>query len=68
MDYRQAISNVEFKLSAGFLYWLNETYNIRGLKTEKGTIPITEYPAMIQKLQKEYNEKYPNGLTGWTPH
>ena len=46
----------------GFLYWLSETYDLRGLKN----LSIEEYPVKMGSLLKEYKEKYPNGLTGWS--
>ena len=63
---KQDISKIRIVSTLGFLYWLNETHNLRGLKNQNGTIPITEYPMMIMNLQKEYNEKYPDGLTCWS--
>jgi len=62
---KQIISTTPFETTIGFLYWLNETHNLRGLKNQSGTIPIEEYPLKLQSLLKEYNKKYPNGLTGW---
>ena len=63
---KRIISMIPINVSVGFLYWLNETYNLRGLKTEEGTIPITEYATKLNALILEYNEKYPHGLTGWS--
>lgn len=59
---KQQISLLEFKTTIGFIYWINETDNLRGLKN----IKIEEYIPKLMELKKEYNEKYPNGLTGWS--
>lgn len=58
---KQNISLLELKTSIGFIYWINETHDLRGLKSAK----IEEYIVKLNELQKEYNLKYPNGLTGW---
>lgn len=58
---KQDISSLELKTTIGFIYWINETHDLRGLKN----ISIEEYVIKIKELQKEYKEKYPNGLTGW---
>ncbi len=58
----QNISLLELKTTIGFIYWINETHDLRGLKNTK----IEEYIVKLKELQKEYNLKYPNGLTGWT--
>lgn len=58
---KQNISLLELKTTVGFIYWVNETYDLRGLKNTK----IEEYVVKLKELQKEYNLKYPNGLTGW---
>jgi hypothetical protein len=58
---KQAISLIETKITIGFLYWLNETHDLRGLKN----VTIDEYPHKIMELNKQYNMKYPEGLTGW---
>lgn len=55
------ISKMKLEISIGFLYWLGETHNLRGLKNSN----IESYPNLLDKLLKEYKEKYPNGLTGW---
>lgn len=60
---KQSISLLELKTTVGFIYWINETHNLRGLKDTK----IEEYISKLKELQKEYNEKYPDGLTGWAP-
>jgi len=49
-------------LELGFLYWVNETHNLRGLKG----LSIEKYKEKIRSLYKEYKVKYPEGLTGWT--
>lgn len=59
---KQVISTIPINTSVGFLYWLSETHDLRGLKN----LSIKEYPVKIDSLLKEYNEKYPNGLTGWS--
>lgn len=55
-------------VTIGFIYWLAETHNLRGLKNEsgKGTKSIDVYPDKLRALLAEYHEKYPDGLTGWT--
>lgn len=58
---KQQISLLDLKTTIGFIYWINETHNLRGLKN----IKIEEYIPKLKELQKEYDEKYPNGLTGW---
>jgi hypothetical protein len=58
---KQNISLLELKTTVGFIYWVNETHDLRGLKNTK----IEEYVVKLKELQKEYNLKYPNGLTGW---
>ncbi len=58
---KQSISLLELKITIGFIYWINETNDLRGLKN----IKIEEYIHKLNELQKEYNEKYPTGLTGW---
>lgn len=58
---KQSISLLELKTTIGFIYWINETHDLRGLKN----IKIEDYVLKIEELQKEYNKKYPNGLTGW---
>jgi hypothetical protein len=59
---KQNISLLELKTTVGFIYWVNETHDLRGLKNTK----IEEYVVKLKELQKEYNLKYPNGLTGWS--
>ena len=61
MIMKQQISLLELKTTIGFIYWINETHNLRGLKN----INIEEYIPKLKELQKEYDEKYPNGLVGW---
>lgn len=59
---KQKISSLKFNTTIGFIYWINETHDLRGLKNKR----IEEYINKLSELQKEYNEKYPNGLTGWS--
>ena len=59
---KQAISTIPINITMGFLYWLSETHDLRGIKN----LSIQEYAVKIGSLLKEYNEKYPNGLTGWS--
>lgn len=59
---KREISKIKVTLSIGFIYWLQETHNLRGLKD----ISIKEYPIKLDELEKEYNNKYPDGLTGWS--
>jgi len=51
-------------VTIGFIYWLAETHNLRGLKNEGGigTKSIVVYPDKLKALLAEYHEKYPNGL------
>ena len=58
---KKEISNLTVTFTVGFIYWLQEYHNLRGLKD----IDITNYPVKLEELYKEYNSKYPNGLTGW---
>ena len=59
---KQEISNIEFEgLTIGFIYWLQETHDMRGLKN----MNILNYPTYIAELHKEYTSKYPEGLIGW---
>lgn len=58
---KQEISEFKFTIPMGFLYWINEHHDLRGLRN----IQITEYPSILATLLKEYDNKYPNGLTGW---
>ena len=62
---RMDISKIPFNITIGFMYWLNETHNLRGLKDYNGTIPIEDYPNKLKLLKEEYDNKYPNGLDGW---
>lgn len=54
-------SRKQINTTVGFIYWIREQYNLRGLKE----ISIEEFPAKLAELQKEYDRKYPQGLTGW---
>ena len=58
---KQELSKLTCEISLGFLYWLQENSNLRGLRD----IDILQYPNKLNKLLLEYNTKYPNGLTGW---
>lgn len=51
-------------VTVGFIYWLAETHNLRGLKYEMGygSKGIDVYPNKLRALLAEYNEKYPDGL------
>ena len=51
-------------VTVGFIYWLAETHNLRGLKNKDGfgTKSIDVYPNKLRALLAEYHEKYPNGL------
>ncbi len=51
-------------VTIGFIYWLAESHNLRGLKNEMGygTKGIDVYPNKLRALLAEYNEKYPDGL------
>ena len=59
---RKATSLLRYDLPVGFLYWIHETHNLRGMRGKK----IEEYPALIATLYQIYTSKYPNGLTGWS--
>ena len=59
---KQGISNEPVFGTVGFLYWLHETHNLRGLKG----VSIEDYPSKLASLKVEYSTKYPNGLTGWS--
>ena len=63
---KQKISTIEVKTTIGFLYWINETHDLRGLKNQEGTISIIDYPQKLEELHKQYSSKYPNGLNGWS--
>jgi len=59
----QELSNVPVSnVTVGFIYWLQEHHDMRGLKD----LDITKFPAKLKELQQEYNSKYPQGLTGWS--
>ena len=58
---KQQLSLIEIKTTIGFIYWIKETHDLRGLKDVK----IEELPMKLKQLEGEYNMKYPNGLTGW---
>lgn len=61
---KQEVSKIEFNTSFGFIYWIQEARGLRGLQD----LDIRKYPEKVAELKKEYNEKYPNGLTGWNPN
>lgn len=58
---KQSISRNRVITSVGFIYWLQETHDLRGLK---GT-SIEAMGSKIKELQDLYNKKYPDGLIGW---
>lgn len=58
---KQQLVLMEMKTTIGFIYWVMETHDLRGLRDVK----IEEFPMKLKELQKKYNMKYPNGLTGW---
>lgn len=60
-ELKRHMSNIPINVTVGFLYWLFETNDLRGIKEAE----IKDYPDKLTSLQKEYNEKYPTGLTGW---
>lgn len=55
------ISKIKIECNIGFIYWINETNNLRGLKN----LSIIDYESKLQELKNEYLTKYPNGLIGW---
>jgi hypothetical protein len=57
----QDISKIKVQCTIGFIYWLKETNDMRGLKG----LSIIDFPAKLEELKKEYDKKYPDGLTGW---
>ena len=62
---KNTISNIHIDgVTIGFVYWLAETHNLRGLKNEMGhgTKSIDVYPDKLKALLVEYHEKYPDGL------
>ena len=62
---KDIISNIPIDgVTIGFIYWLAETHNLRGLKNEGGigTKSIDVYPDKLRALLVKYHEKYPNGL------
>lgn len=60
---KQQLSKIEITITIGFLYWLSEHKDLRGLRGD-----ILNYPDKLKHLLKEYNSKYPDGLTGWINH
>jgi len=61
IQMKKELSKIKTCTTIGFLYWLHETHNLRGLKNVK----IEEYPVKLNELEREYLSKYPNGLVGW---
>ena len=60
---KQEVSKIKVEITLGFMYWIQEDRYSRGLED----LDIRKYPEKLAELKKEYNEKYPNGLTGWNP-
>lgn len=58
---KREISKIKVHCTIGFIYWLKETNDMRGLKS----LSILDFPAKLEELKKEYDKKYPDGLTGW---
>ena len=58
---KNEISKIKIECTIGFMYWINETHNLRGLKN----VSIIDYESKLQELKNEYFTKYPNGLIGW---
>lgn len=59
---KQTLSLVPVTITLGFLYWLKEDKNMRGLKDSN----ILDLHSKLFELLEEYNRKYPEGLTGWS--
>jgi len=57
----EQLSLIKMEVTVGFIYWLKETHNLRGLRG----VGIKELPTKIKELKSKYDIKYPNGLTGW---
>jgi hypothetical protein len=62
MQQQQSLK--ELNLSVGFIYWIHESNTLRGLKNPH--TKIGDYLSKLDELQKQYDKKYPNGLTGWS--
>lgn len=60
-NIKKLISLIPIETTIGFIYWLKETNDFRKIKD----CTIEELGIKLEELQKEYNKKYPNGLTGW---
>lgn len=59
---KQILSLVPVTITLGFLYWLKEDKNMRGLKDTN----ILDLHSKLSELVEEYEKKYPEGLTGWS--
>ena len=59
---KQILSLVPVTITLGFIYWLKEDKNMRGLKDSN----ILDLHSKLFELLEEYNRKYPEGLTGWS--
>jgi len=55
-------SKISIESSIGFIYWVNEHNDLRGLKN----LSIDKYPAKLAELKLEFDKKYPRGLTGFS--
>ena len=58
---KQKLSKKSVEVSIGFIYWVLEHKLNRGLSN----ISISEMAEKLPEVLKEYERKYPNGLTGW---
>lgn len=61
-NLKQNLSLIPVTVPIGFIYWLQEDTNMRGLKS----LNILDFPSKLNELLEEYNSKYPKGLTGWS--
>lgn len=61
-NLKQNLSLIPVTVPIGFIYWLQEDTNMRGLKS----LNILDFPSKFNELLEEYNSKYPKGLTGWS--
>lgn len=61
-NLKQNLSLIPVTVSIGFIYWLQEDKNMRGLKS----LNILDFPSKIAELLEEYKKEYPEGLTGWS--
>lgn len=65
VDYscaKQVVSLNTVDTTVGFIYWILETTNARGLLD----MNIIDMDKKIPELLEEYHRKYPSGLTGWS--